>query len=162
MPHPPMRPSPEQFATAFWSFVDKAEGPGACWPWMRSRYRNGYGQTSYNRKKLLTHRVAYELANGPIFHGLRVLHRCDNPPCCNPAHLFAGTQLENIADMDMKGRGRRGVHRGETHPRCKFPDAVVAAARAMYAEGSFSQREVARKFGISKGYITQLLHSDFR
>jgi len=153
----------------FWNHVAGMPGwgtdPNDCWPWRLSHYRNGYGQLTLEDnpyKKLLAHRVAFELALGPIPDGKLVLHRCDNRSCCNPAHLFLGTQKDNIDDMILKGRASRGPQlRGEAHPRCKFNDATIANARAAVAAGE-TQRAVAKRYGISKGYITQIIKRQFR
>lgn len=90
-------------ADRFWEKVDKSGGPDACWPWLGGQYPSGYGKIrGSDGEYLLAHRVAWTLANGPT--ELDVLHRCDNPPCCNEAHLFDGTQAENFDDMRGKGR----------------------------------------------------------
>jgi len=86
--------------------------PAGCILWDGNTNRDGYGVIGSGTRKgrmLLAHRVAYELLVGLIPAGLLVLHRCDNPPCINPVHLFLGTQAVNIADMVAKGRGRKCV-----------------------------------------------------
>jgi len=85
----------------FWCGVKRGE-PDECWPWTRSLSPKGYGRVRGRN----AHRVAYELTYGPIPPGMFVCHTCDNPPCCNPAHLFLGTYLDNIADMVAKKRSR--------------------------------------------------------
>jgi hypothetical protein len=77
---------------------------GDCIVWTGERVGMGYGRVSYKGRRPLAHRVAWELANGPIPDGLLVLHRCDNPPCCNANHLFLGTSKDNADDRDAKGR----------------------------------------------------------
>ena len=93
--------------------------PNGCLEWTKSTNRNGYGLIGFDGKCRLAHRVAWELANGPIPDGLNVLHHCDNPPCCDTEKcLFLGTQADNVADMEAKGRGRFGQYQRErTH--CK-------------------------------------------
>lgn len=85
----------------FWSYVDKT---AECWIWNGARQTTGYGTVGFNGKLYRAHRIAYVIANGPVPDGLYVLHSCDCPPCCNPAHLRAGTQKENMADIGIKGR----------------------------------------------------------
>jgi hypothetical protein len=77
---------------------------GECWEWNGPRTKGGYGATWVNGKKRMTHRLAYEWAKGPIPPGMYVMHRCDNPPCCNPDHLAIGTPSENQQDRLAKGR----------------------------------------------------------
>ena len=95
-------------AERFWSKVNRVEDPDECWEWIpKARHKFGYGifmDRPYGTKK--AHRVAWELTNGEIPNGLMVLHTCDNPPCCNPNHLFLGTAQDNSLDMMSKGRGR--------------------------------------------------------
>jgi len=90
-------------------FEDKyiPEPMSGCWIWTARVSPAGYGQASYKRKSTFAHRLAWTLFRGPIPEGLCVLHKCDNPPCVNPEHLFIGTQIENIRDCVAKGRINR-------------------------------------------------------
>jgi hypothetical protein len=99
----------------FWEKVRKA-GPEECWEWSGVKLPRGYGIFTIGYTKIYSHRYAWSLGNGEIPDGMYVCHKCDNPSCCNPAHLFVGTASDNNADMDRKGRARRGVRQVErTH-----------------------------------------------
>jgi hypothetical protein len=87
----------------FWDKVDKSD-PAGCWPWKGARHAQGYGAFRVGSKYHRSSRLAYELVKGHIQSGLDVLHKCDNPPCCNPDHLFLGTDKDNAADRRRKGR----------------------------------------------------------
>ncbi len=93
-----------------WSKIIRA-GDDDCWLWTAHLNACGYGTIQVGGRSLLAHRVVYEITHGPFPLPMKVLHRCDNPSCCNPAHLWLGTQIDNIADMNAKGRngniGRR-------------------------------------------------------
>jgi hypothetical protein len=97
------RVAPEKVVELFWAKVARGAD---CWEWGGARNTSGYGWFRFGPDRTPTgaHRVAYELSNGPIPDGLAVLHRCDNPPCVNPAHLFLGTNQDNVTDKVNKGR----------------------------------------------------------
>ena len=94
----------------FWKRVKKTKD---CWEWQGMKKKDGlpYGLVKIFFRRFYAHRVAWELTNGPIPKGLNVLHRCDNPVCVRPSHLFLGTQADNIADMVSKGRNRSPLER---------------------------------------------------
>jgi hypothetical protein len=90
-------------AERFWAKVDQ-RGPDECWPWLASTNQQGYGQINIDGRPHLSSRVALELTQGPLAPGLSACHHCDNPPCCNPAHLYAGTKADNMNDYLERGR----------------------------------------------------------
>lgn len=99
----PALPAWRDFTAAewFWMHVDQSGGMFACWPWTGYTMASGYGRNRHG----YTHRYALELALGrPLADGMESCHTCDNPPCCNPAHLFEGTRLDNERDKTAKGR----------------------------------------------------------
>jgi hypothetical protein len=138
----------------FWRKVD-VRGPDECWEWTGSRLPFGYGQivARYGHPSIKTHRFAYELANGPIPDGLKVLHRCDNPPCCNPAHLFLGTLLDNRRDCLAKGREARG----ECHPHSRLRESDVRRMRQQCKDEHQTARQLAEKYGVSKSTVSKVL-----
>lgn len=88
----------------FWAHVDVSGGKDQCWPWRGPINSSGYGVFKFHADIYLSHRFAWELTNGKIPDGMFVCHHCDNPPCCNPAHLFIGTPKDNAQDAMKKGR----------------------------------------------------------
>ncbi len=103
---------------------------------------------------MLAHRFSWELHNGPIPKGFCVLHRCDNPPCVRPDHLFLGTHLENIRDMVKKNRGYD--RHGEKNPRAKLTERKVIEIRRRYELGE-TQESLGREYGFVQAYISQIV-----
>lgn len=137
-------------AERFWEKVAVAE-PHECWPWTGARSGPGlYGKVRVDRQTVKAHRVAYELAVGPIPEGLWVLHACDNPPCCNPAHLSLGTHLEN-----QRQKAERGRARGRCGGRGR-PDISTVEIAALYAQG-YSCAQIAVRFGVTPAAVNMRL-----
>lgn len=129
-----------------WTEVLRRPDLDPCWEWDGWRYPSGYGQVSVGGNKTNhASRIAYLAWVGPIGDGQFVCHRCDNPPCINPGHLFAGTPKANSEDCADKGRSAHGERQGGH----KLTEDEVRAIRAAYATGKFSQAELARTYGVS-------------
>jgi hypothetical protein len=132
--------------------------PEGCWEWTGCTTEFGYGRIalgSRNEGYDRTHRVMWRLVAGDIPPGMCVLHQCDNPPCCNPAHLFLGTLLDNSLDMMSKHRGRAQLPRGEAHPSARLTDIDIARLRGLVPIVR-NYAELGRRFGISKQHARDL------
>ena len=145
-----------RLAKRFWSKVD-IRGPDECWPWLAGCSDDGYGRFSLHGVNCNAHRVAYELVNGPLPKGQVSRHTCDNRPCCNPRHLVAGTQQQNIADMDARGRRAAGEHNGNA----RFTQDEIKEIRRLRRAG-WKLRELQAKFGGSSGYFSRLTRGEYR
>ena len=138
----------------FWRKVDVTEGQGPdgdCWEWTGCKNRAGYGNLSVCYEGFLAHRVAYAALVGTIPAGLHVLHRCDNPGCVNPAHLWIGTDGDYNIDRDAKGRSRHA--NGERIGASKLTAAQVVEIRDRYAAGGTSHYKLAAEYGVSQPMI---------
>jgi hypothetical protein len=129
------------------SRVDPATG---CWVWTMSIASQGYGKLTIKRKMHQAHRLSWLAFRGPP-GDLLVCHRCDNPACVNPDHLFLGTPADNTADMMAKGRHAKGQP-GETSPTASLTNAQAAAIRRMSERTS----DIARKFNVSEATIWRI------
>jgi hypothetical protein len=138
---------------SFWAKVDRS---GECWLWTASRWNSGYGQfkvrAGRGRQRVVgAHVFSFELANGTVPDGLEVMHTCDTPLCVRPDHLTVGTHLQNVQDAAVKGRYR--VSRPTSH---KLTVTDIANIRSLVASGEMRVR-VAKRFGISKAYVTRIM-----
>ena len=145
----------------FWEKVNK-NGPihpvlqTPCWVWTAAPNPKGYGVISLGSEgkgNVLAHRLSWEIQHGDIPKSLCVLHKCDNPPCVNPEHLFLGTKLDNNRDMIAKGRFKPDpscyVH-GAQHGNSKLSDDVVREARVRFGKGKATIKELAKENAVSK------------
>jgi len=152
---------PIELPKRFWAKVEIL-GPNDCWPW-RGGFRGKYGQIKVNGKKVGAHRVAYALDSRLSPEGFKVCHTCDNPPCCNPKHLFRGTSKDNAQDAVKKGRwnpGHKGGSRGkgELSNRRKLTQKEVDQIRRAAARGILTQAAIGRKFGVGQDEVSRIVH----
>lgn len=139
----------------FESKVDRSGGKDACHLWTAGLDRWGYGQFWFRGTTRRAHRVAFFLAHGRWPEPC-ALHHCDNRACVNDAHLFEGTNEENIADMVSKGRQPRAL--GERHRSAKLTEQDVRDIRANYALCRVTQQELADRFGIADGRVSDIVN----
>ena len=129
------------------------EPNSGCWLWAAAT-RGGYGAININGKLQSAHRASWELENGPIPEGMHVCHSCDVKSCVNPAHLFLGTQADNMRDRDEKGRGAIGEKIGTS----KLTEDDVNKIREEFDYGQFTQQEVGDYYGVSQRAISDILN----
>lgn len=147
------KPTHRSLFDHFWTYCIQKE-PDSCWEWAGSKKKQGYGVLSSRGTTLYAHRVSYEIHIGPIPDGMFVCHRCDNPSCVNPTHLFVGTLQDNHRDMMTKGR-HNAAH-GENASWSKLTDADVKAIRELHAGGT-GYRTIAKKYGVGDSTIRDIV-----
>jgi hypothetical protein len=181
--------SPSDIAR-FEAKVDRAGGPKACWPWKAGLFPEGYGEFWVGSKNnggrmYLAHRIAYQIKGGSFPRENLVCHSCDNPPCCNPVHLWLGGDVDNARDKEAKGRSNN--HTGDAHwsrkkPRflargsshgsrlrpektwkgiqihtAKLNDYLVKQIRIKHGTGNFSYAQLGRLYGVSTPNIRYIV-----
>ena len=152
-----VRPKYRSSTERFWSKVD-IRGEDECWEWHAGRAPEGYGRFGVDGKLWMAHRYAFFLTNGDL-GDLCVLHSCDNPPCCNPKHLFLGTRQDNNIDKMLKGRSScesRNV--GEAQWQSKLTPIKVRKILQMLDEGAIPQYKIANLYNVSESAISKIKH----
>lgn len=139
-----MIPIPEEYQKKFWQRVDKCLDD-ECWEWNRGKTKAGYGALNIMYKKFYSHRLSWMIHFGEIPEGLVVCHKCDNPSCCNPRHLFLGTHQENIQDAVKKDRWATSRKGGALE--------IIKMAQT----GRFTYDQIGKKFGISRQRVHQII-----
>lgn len=149
----------------FWSMVDIC-GQNECWPWTGRRDDHEYGITSFpgtDNKSFRVHRLALYFATGIDPYPLQSLHDCDNPPCCNPNHLYAGDSTDNNRDTVRRNRHVSYKHlhaelfRGEALPWAKLTEQIVLDIRLDWSTGKFLQREIAEKHNVTQCTVSKVI-----
>lgn len=163
--HYAYRLDPATIERRFWRKVDRngptvphVAGITPCWIWTGNLNSSGYGRFGSGLAVQLAHRVSWELTHGPIPDGFSVLHRCDNPPCVRPDHLFLGTYSDNGRDMAAKGRGGGAYFADRTGTKnhsAKLNDEAVREVRRLLATGH-SDAAIGRRFQVSPDTIRRI------
>ncbi len=138
----------------FWSKLYRSETT-SCWEFSRGRDECGYGIFSFDRDDFRAHRVCWRIVFGPIENGLHVLHKCDNPPCCNPFHLRLGTHSANMMDMATKRRGTEG----EKSRMAKFTDKDILEIRKKYVPWKYPTTRIAQEYGVTPSTINFIVRN---
>lgn len=149
-----------------------AKTAAGCWEFQGSRTAKGHGQIALgngSRRLIGAHRAAWIVTYGEIPTGLVVRHKCDNPPCINPAHLELGTPRQNVQDAIDRGQLLATRARGMRHGNARLTDAQIAEIRRRHRPGIHPARgtgcsttELARGFGITRQYVGQLVKGQWR
>lgn len=141
----------------FWSQVRRGNADD-CWEWTGYKSAQGYGRVNYKYPIRTTkaHRFSYYLAHGSLPENMSVCHRCDNPSCVNPAHLFLETNAGNVADRVRKGRSVVPFSRGSAKKNAVLTESQVLEIKEALRASSASQSELARKFGVARATINNI------
>lgn len=137
-----------------WSKISITDDPDACWLWLAHTDKDGYGIIKWQGKNNRATRIIYELTNDKPPNGMKVLHKCDNPSCCNPKHLFLGTALMNNQDRALKGRSNRD---SKSRWNAKLTPSKADEIRTKYATGAVSQAELGKQYNVTQSVIWRII-----
>lgn len=156
----------------FWEKVDKSKGENSCWEWTRYKDKDGYGQLRFKGRMYLAHRFSYMTYVGAIPEGMLICHKCDNPSCVNPDHLFIGTHLDNKRDCIKKGRlnPRKGgdhhcrlhpelIIRGGEHYKAKLSNSQALEIRNLHSREGIKLKDAIRKYKISRSSFYRIINN---
>ena len=138
----------------FWSKVNIL-GPDKCWEWMASKFKDGHGQFSSGKRfglSVQAHRTAYILIHSSIPEGQSILHHCDNKSCCNPRHLYAGTQQDNMDDFWERGKRNTARQCGSSNGGSKLTESQIMAIR----NDQRVLRLISQEYDVSKSHISKI------
>lgn len=138
----------------FWAKVPSNKDSNECWEWLGTKSSDGYAELKYKRKHIRANRIMWEMVNGQIPNGMIICHRCDNPACVNPHHLFLGTQMDNMHDKIAKGRHSYG----ENHKLHKLTIRQVKQIRKQVSERTATMSQIARNMNVSLTTISSIVH----
>ncbi|MFF0736823.1 HNH endonuclease signature motif containing protein [Streptomyces chartreusis] len=159
----PLDLTPEEKQVIRQRFLAKVEQGPDCWTWKGvAQTRGGRGRMRIKNRVYYAYRVAYALEHGSLPANLGICHRCDNPACVRPDHLFAGTQADNVTDMDRKGRRKNSPRYGRDHHKVTTTDDQVAWAIAMYRSGRMTQTLIGQILGVKQQTVSGWVHGQVR
>ncbi len=154
----------------FWTKVAITADTDRCWNWLGASHKQGYGIITHRGKPFGAHRVSYFIRFNNINDNLHCLHKCDNPKCVNPNHLFLGTHQDNVSDREKKGRNNppkgdkhwvrlhpEKIKRGEDSRNSKLNTSQDLQIRELYDKNIYSQRLLAKKFGVGQYCIARIV-----
>ena len=130
-----------------------------CWEWQGCIDSYGYGVFYYKGKTYKSHRLMYEIHYSEPLNNLHCLHKCDNPRCVNPSHLFSGTNLDNIKDKVSKGRCHTGNQKGEMNGASKLTDVNVLEIRMLYNTMNYTIYKLSEMYNVSRSNISYIVNN---
>lgn len=138
--------------TRFWEKVKISEDD-KCWEWLAGKFKDGYGVFWFQNHTIRAHRFSWKLHYGYLSDDVLVLHKCDNPICVNPNHLFIGSHQDNMRDKHQKGHTAKGEKCG----RSKLTLRQINEIRKLYSKGKRTQQSLSEQFGITQTQISNIV-----